>query len=557
MPANHIDDKASLREESKDTVGQPLVASLKITINRFWSWIQDRKIPIFNKLAGLKISINRFWSWIQDRKILSKFSGIKTSINRFWSRIQGVRIPIFIKLVALCTLLIFLVISTISISMLNRQRKQFIGQLINLGESLVHIAASNAPDKILGEEEQSLFQLLNDIAQNDQVIYAFITDKDDIIKAHSNIEEVNKAYSPPDNMTFLREINNIRVSSFLRGEEEVLFFEKPIIYIEFKVGVVRLAISQKRILENIRNAKVFIVVLTAVIIILGILLSLGLSKYFSNPISKLRESTKALGRGDFSHKVTINRNDELGDLGLAFNKMAEDLALKEKIKYSFGQYVTPEIVDLILENPDNQWMKGSEIEATVLFVDIRGFTSLSEDKQPESIVELLNDYFTRVTDVVIKHGGHIDKFVGDEAMAVFGAPLANPKHAEAAVRAALDIQKEIVRLDLEKKMEGVSVQVGVGINSGVMVAGNLGSQKRMEYTVIGDNVNVASRLTSLAKGGEILISGETYRLIGDKSNLKVEKKRKAPVKGRKTKINIYKVLEVKEHEKGNDQPKLV
>jgi adenylate cyclase len=528
MPTDHIEDKTSLQKKSKGSAGQPLAAGFKTTINNFRSWIQSRKIP-------------------------NKFADFKTTINRFWSRIQNLRIPIFIKLVALCTLLIFLVISTISVSMLNRQKKQFTDQLINLGESLVHIAASNAPDKLLGEEEQSLFQLLNDIAQNDQVIYALITDKDDIIKAHSSIEEVNQAYSPPDNMVFLRETNNIRVSSFLRGEEEILFFEKPIIYIEFTVGVVRLAISQKRILENIRNAKIFIVVLTVVITVLGILLSLGLSKYFSNPISKLRESTKALGTGDFSHKVTIDRNDELGDLGLAFNKMAEDLALKEKIKYSFGQYVTPEIVDLILENPDNEWMKGSEIEATVLFVDIRGFTSLSEDKKPESIVELLNDYFTRVTDIVIKHGGHINKFVGDEAMAVFGAPVANPQHAEAAVRAALDIQREIARFDQEKEMKGVSVKVGVGVNSGLMVAGNLGSQKRMEYTVIGDNVNVASRLTSIAKGGEILISGETYRLITNKSSLKVEKKRKSPVKGRKTKISIYKVLNVKENENGNDQ----
>ena len=93
---------------------------------------------------------------------------------------------------------------------------------------------------------------------------------------------------------------------------------------------------------------------------------------------------------------------------------------REKIKYSFGQYVTPEIVDLILENPDNQWMKGLKVDATVLFVDIRGFTTLAEEKDPETIVELLNDHFTRITDIVIKHGGHLNKFVGDEAMAVFG-----------------------------------------------------------------------------------------------------------------------------------------
>jgi len=509
MPADHIEDKAPPQKESKRPAWQPL-------------------------LAGFKNHINRFWAWI-----------------------RSLRIPIFIKLTALSTLLIFVVISTISFSMLSKQKKQFTGQLVSLGESMVSIAASNAPDKLLGGEDLALFQLVNNIAQNDQVIYAIITDENDIIKAHSNIEEVNKAYSPPKNIMFLNKTSDAKVSSFIQDGEEILFFEKPITYQKLNVGKVRLAISQKKILQNIRNAKIFILVLTVIIIILGILLSLGLSRYFSNPIMKLRESTKALGMGNFDHRVSINRNDELGDLGSAFNKMAEDLALKEKIKDSFGRYVTPEIVDLILANPDNQWMKGSEVEATVLFVDIRGFTTLSEDKEPESIVELLNDYFARVTDIVVKHGGHINKFVGDGAMAVFGTPVPTPQHAEAAVMAALDIQEEIARLDREKKMEDVAIQVGIGVNSGAMVAGNLGSQRKMEYTVIGDNVNVASRLTSRAKAGEILISRQTYELIKNKSSLKIEKRRIASVKGRKMKIAIFNVLSLEEDQNGDGRQEAV
>jgi adenylate cyclase len=467
---------------------------------------------------------------------------LQRRLYRIWPKIQAVRIPIFIKLAALSTLLIFLVISTISLSMLNRQKEQFIGHLIDLGETMTHVAASNAADKLLGEEELSLFQLLNDIAQNEHIIYALITDSNGTIKAHSTMEEANKAYVPPKNMVFLKEVDTVNVSSFMLDGEKILFFEKPIMYQKLEVGKAHLAISQKKIFQNIRDAKIFIVLLTTIITILGILLSLGLSRYFSGPIRKLRESAKAFGMGDFDYQVMIKRNDELGDLGIAFNKMAKDLALKERIKYSFGQYVTPEIVELILENPDSQWMKGSEVEATVLFVDIRGFAALSEDKKPESIVELLNDYFTRVTDAVIQHSGHLNKFVGDEVMAVFGAPVPNSQHAEAAVKAALDIQREISNLDKGTLIEGMAIQVGIGINSGVMVAGNLGSEKRMEYTVIGDNVNVASRLTSLAKPGEILISRQTYELIKDKRRLHVEKRKKILIKGRKMRIDIFKVL---------------
>jgi adenylate cyclase len=479
-------------------------------------------------------------------------SGIKDFIHRLWARIQGLRIPIFTKLAALSTLLIFLVISTISFSMLNRVKKQFIGQLIDLGESMVHVAASNAPDKLLGEEELSLFQLLNDIAENDQVLYAVIVDNKNIIKAHSSIEEVNKPYSPPKNIIFLKEVNNVKVSSFFQGGEEILFFEKAITYQELKVGKVLLAISQRKILQNIRDAKTFILLLTLVIIFVGILLSLGMSKYFSTPIQRLRESAKFFGMGDFDHQVRIKRNDELGDLGSAFNKMAKDLAQEEKIKESFGRYVTPEIVDLILANPDNQWMKGSALEATVLFVDIKGFTALSENKEPEKIVELLNNYFTQVTDVVIKNGGHLNKFVGDEAMVIFGTPVPNPQHAEVAVKTALNIQDEIARLYSTDRAGDMAIHVGIGINSGVMVMGNLGSEKRMEYTVIGDNVNVASRLTSLAKAGEILISKRTYELIDkEKNNLEIEERGKVSVKGRKTKIDVFNVLSLEKDQNGD------
>jgi len=190
-------------------------------------------------------------------------------------------------------------------------------------------------------------------------------------------------------------------------------------------------------------------------------------------------------------------------------------------------------------------MKGHRVEVTVFFVDIRGFTTLSENKEPEEIVELLNDHFSRVTDAVIKYGGHLNKFVGDEAMAIFGAPVKDPDHAESAVRAALEIQKAIA--DGNRRQPGrTSFRVGVGINSGEVVAGNLGSDKRMEYTVIGDNVNVASRLTSIARGGEIIISERTFEGMTNREAFVAEERGKVSVKGRKQEVRILNVTGVRE-----------
>jgi adenylate cyclase len=465
-------------------------------------------------------------------------------------RQHRLRIPIFVKLATLSTAFIFVVISTTSVAILSKQKQQFLGQLLDLGESMVRNASSNAPDKLLGEEDLSLFQLVKTIAENEQVIYALILDRKNNIVAHNRMEEVGKPFKKPDMGRVYRDEGGVKASALTLDGADALFFEAPLKYQGIKVGEVCIAISQKKISENIRRAEIFIGFLTLLMTALGILMSLGLSMYFSRPIKQLGESTTALGMGEFSHRVRMTRNDEFGDLAYAFNKMAEDLELKEKIKDSFGRYVTPEIVGMILANPDRQWVKGSKIDATVLFVDIRGFTSISEHLDPTAIVDLLNDYLARVTDAVIKHGGHLNKFLGDEAMAVFGAPLSNPRHAEAAVRAAMDIQKQIEELNHRENMNNVTIGVGVGVNSGEMVAGNLGSEKKMEYTVIGDNVNIASRLTSLAGAGLILITKATYDRIQDRSWFTVEERGKVSIRGREGKVIIYGVSGLQEEPHG-------
>jgi adenylate cyclase len=465
-------------------------------------------------------------------------------------RKHRLRIPIFVKLATLSTAFIFIAISTTSVAILSKQKDQFVGQLLDLGESMVRNASSTAPDELLGEEELALFQTVTTIAENEQVIYALILDHRNVIVAHNHMEEVGKVFKKPEMGLVYRDQGGVKASEINLHGLDALFFEAPMKYQGIKVGEVCIAISQKKIYQNIRDAEIFVAILTLIMTSLGILMSLGLSMYFSRPIRQLGESTRALGMGQFSHRVRMTRNDEFADLAYAFNRMAEDLELKEKIKDSFGRYVTPEIVEMILANPDKQWMKGSKIEATVLFVDIRGFTSISEQLDAGAVVDLLNDYLTRVTDAVIKHGGHLNKFLGDEAMAVFGAPLPIPSHAEAAVRAAMDIQKQIEEINHRKNMNNVTIGVGVGVNSGEMVAGNLGSEKKMEYTVIGDNVNVASRLTSVAEAGAILITKATYDLIQDRSWFTADEGGEVSIRGRKGQVMVYSVsgLQEEHHE---------
>ncbi len=196
---------------------------------------------------------------------------------------------------------------------------------------------------------------------------------------------------------------------------------------------------------------------------------------------------------------------------------------KRKMKRLFGQYVSKDVYDQLVANPDLARLGGQRRQMTVLFSDIRGFTTVSEMGQPEEIVAVLNEYFTRMVEIVFAHKGTLDKFVGDMVMALFGAPLDDPKHAEHAVDAALEMIRELNRLNAKWAAEGrPALDIGIGVSTGPMIAGNIGSEAIMSYTVIGDSVNLGARLESLNKeyGTRIIISEATRAALPDRYQLR-------------------------------------
>jgi adenylate cyclase len=173
------------------------------------------------------------------------------------------------------------------------------------------------------------------------------------------------------------------------------------------------------------------------------------------------------------------------------------------------------VVEKILANPGQIQLGGENQIVTILFSDIRGFTRLSEDMEPQFVVELLNEYFSEMTDLIFESGGTLDKYLGDGIMAVFGAPLARADDPWRAATTAVKMQRALVRLNRDWELRGQpALRVGIGINTGPVTAGNIGSSRRMDYTVIGDAVNLASRLCAAAAGGQILISESTFGQLG-------------------------------------------
>jgi adenylate cyclase len=224
---------------------------------------------------------------------------------------------------------------------------------------------------------------------------------------------------------------------------------------------------------------------------------------------------------------------------LTFTEAAE----KRRVSHLFTQYVSKDVLDEVLHNY-KEYLKtsaGQKVEITVLFSDIRGFTTMSETTPPEKIVEMLNVHFTTMADIILKHNGTIDKYIGDAIMAFWGAPVRTSDHAERAVLAAREMLAALKEVNDTLKERGFEheVRIGVGINSGVATIGNIGSEKKKNYTIVGDTVNLASRLESITKEYQtpLLFSEYTYERIKDSINCKLMGNVK--VKGREQPVTIY------------------
>jgi len=213
---------------------------------------------------------------------------------------------------------------------------------------------------------------------------------------------------------------------------------------------------------------------------------------------------------------------------------------KRFVKELFGRYISPQIAREIVNRADtgDLHLGGQQGEVSVLFADIRNFTQISEQLPPEAIVKMLNTYLSAVTDAVVQHDGIVNKFGGDNIMAVWNAPQSQPEHALLAVKAAWEAQQKVAELQ-QSDSRSLPVQFGIGINTGIALAGNIGSAGRTEYTVIGDSINIASRICSSAPGGEIWIGAETHNQTKD--YIETEELQSQKLKGKEAPVIVYRV----------------
>lgn len=289
---------------------------------------------------------------------------------------------------------------------------------------------------------------------------------------------------------------------------------------------------------QIRRRNIYITVL---ILILSIVVGYLFAKTLTNPIRRLVMASKHIEKGHFLLDLKASSNDELGTLTSSFIDMGKGLDEREKMKDALGKFVNTEIADMVLEG--NLALGGQRSHGAIFFSDIRSFTAISEKLEPEEVVEFLNEYLTVMVECVEKTHGVVDKFIGDALMAIWGTPVHHGNDTENAINGALMMREALSLFNHGRGGDKKPlIQIGCGINTGPVIAGQIGSMNRMEYTVIGDAVNLASRIEGLNKpfGTDILISLDSYVLVKDIFN--VEAMDLIKVKGKTEAQQIFAVL---------------
>lgn len=284
-------------------------------------------------------------------------------------------------------------------------------------------------------------------------------------------------------------------------------------------------------------------------LLLAALAGIKFARRLSEPVQQLAAHTRIIAAGNYEKRIDLPRTDELGQLATAFNAMSAGLAERERLRDLFDKNVSPEIAAQLLRDDA---LGGEVREVTILFADLRGFTTMSEHLSPHDLIQLLNRYLERMSAEIHRHGGTIDKFIGDEIMVLFGAPVAHEDSAARALATALAMERALAKLNAELAEEAAAnpaaklptaLGVGIGINTARVVSGNIGTHKRQNYSVIGDGVNIAARLQSLTRTTEyrtnIITSAATVAALRDPKAFALRPLGRAQVKGRGEPVDVF------------------
>lgn len=380
---------------------------------------------------------------------------------------------------------------------------------------------------------------------------SFFVDSDRALVVHSDKKETLAARSFKDHpaVEFLQGQETRTGFSIYRNNSTKHDYFGAFSKLDIGAAAVVVEMEKDRALESVNRLRITSALIAGIIILVALLLVYFFAKTISEPIRELKIAADKIKSGDYHLRLTPRTGDEVGALTQAFNDMAVGLEEREKLKGALGKFVNPEIAEKAMKGEIK--LGGERKTATIFFSDIRSFTAISEKLEPEEVVEFLNDYMTIMVRIIGEHQGIVDKFIGDAIMAVWGVPESKGNDALNAVNATIEMRRALLEFNKGRgSAKKPLIKIGCGLNTGAVLAGQIGSEDRLDYTVIGDAVNLASRVESLNKpfGTDILISQDTYNIV--KGEFDCEPMQKIKVKGKSQPQQIYAVIRKKSDKTG-------
>lgn len=443
------------------------------------------------------------------------------------------------KIAGTFIVLLCLTVLSLGIVTFNSQKQLLLRETEARAAVLAQQLANSGKEALLTKQELPIAAAIADVVKREDVIYAMVIDSNGVVFAHNDYAlkgsklsgAVDKAAMEAEGMLFQE--TEVQDDAILDAAAPIQLQSKKL-----KIGHARIGLSQKALKAAIEKQKKTYLLISLGFVLAGLAISFVLSRILTKPLDRLSEGIRKVSEGDLRNLVPVTSNDEFGTVTRTFNEMV--LSLREKLHME--KYLSQSAVNSIRQHRDQSRLKlgGERKYVTALFSDVRGFTSLSEKMTPEEVVSLMNTYLNFQAEAIMAWGGSVDKFVGDEVMAVFEGRGNEIK----AVSAAMEIQHYCATLNRARAADGLQpVAIGIGINSGDVVMGNMGSEQHMDYTVIGDNVNVAARLCGIANPGQVLISKAVAEAVHGEASC--QPLPPVTVKGKDKPLEIFAVESVK------------
>ena len=459
-------------------------------------------------------------------------------------------IPIASKLALTITSLVTLGILVVGITVGTSQIRLLETELNKFALTLLQQMADSAKEPLLAGDQLNLEVVAHGVTTHEGIKGSAIYDDEGQIQTYEGQQVSISASEHALSRKLSREegfaILPQKQDTF--AKEAITAYLFPIYSSDLVVGYVQLVFDKSSLTQARRDTIFTITLVTVLMVCSGMLVSVILSYWLTRPINQILDASKAISEGRYDINLSERRNDELGILMSSMNQMGQGLLQKQQVEEVFSRYVSPQVARKAigeLTSLEEVKLGGRHIDASVLFADIVGFTALSEKMPAEKVSELLNYYFSLIEKVADYCHGYIDKYMGDCAMIVFGVPYEVDDHRFNSLSCAWMILQIVEKINVDRESKGFPiVEFRIGANSGTMLAGNIGSKKRMEYTVVGDSVNLASRLSYAGSSGEIILTSEVLSHQAVKDKVEAKEQGEIKLRGKSKPSRIFSLEDI-------------